>query len=121
VPAVLRVLGALLCGLLLICPVCRRGRMSRSLFRLRERCPSCGVVFERDPGEMTGGMAINMVLTSILGVAGAIYGALFSGLAMGLVAVLLAVATVGFALCFHRHARGLWVGLLHVTGAIGER
>lgn len=116
-----RSLQALLYGLLLICPVCRRGRMSRSLFALHERCPNCGVVFERDPGEVTGGMAINMVASSVVGVAGAIYGALFSGREMVVVIAAIVVATLGFGLLFHRHARGLWVGVLYITGAIYER
>ena len=117
----LAVLQSLTCGLLLICPVCRQGRMSRSLFRLRERCPRCGVVFERDPGEMTGGMAINMVISSILGVALAIYLAFFTTLSIPVLAAILAAVTVGFGLLFHRHARGLWVAFLYLSGAIHER
>ena len=117
----LAVLQALSCGLLLICPVCRQGRMSGSLFRLRERCPRCGVVFERDPGEMTGGMAINMVVSSILGVALAIYLAFFTTLSIPALAAILGAVTVGFGLLFHRHARGLWVAFLYLSGAIDER
>jgi hypothetical protein len=95
--------------------------MSQSFFGIRERCPHCGIVFEKDPGEVTGGMAINMVLTSILGVVAVIYGVVFSGLDVNLVLGLIALGTVLFGLVFHRHARGLWVGFLHITGAIAER
>jgi uncharacterized protein (DUF983 family) len=116
-----RSLASLLFGLALICPVCRRGRMFRSLFVMRERCPQCGVVFEKNAGEVTGGMAINMVLTSILGVVAVVYGVFFSGLDINVVIAAIVVFTVGFGLLFHRHARGLWVGFLHVTGAVAER
>ncbi len=117
----LRQLRSLLLGLLLICPVCRRGRMSGSLLTLRDRCPHCGVVFERDPGEVTGGMAINMVASSIVGVAVAIYGAVFSGWDVSLLVAAVVGVTLGFGLLFHRHARGLWVAVLYITGAIYER
>ena len=36
-----RAVVALAYGLALICPVCHRGRMGRSFFQLRERCPVC--------------------------------------------------------------------------------
>jgi uncharacterized protein (DUF983 family) len=112
---------SLLAGLALICPACLRGRMAASFFGIRPQCPHCGVQFERNAGEVTGGMAINMVLTSILGVVAVIYGVLFSGLDINLVLGLITLGTVAFGLLFHRHARGLWVGFLHATGAIAER
>lgn len=117
----LRDLRSLLCGLLLICPVCRRGRMSQSLLTLRQRCSHCGVVFERDPGEVTGGMATNMVASSIVGVAVAVYGAVFSGWDVPVLVAAVVGVTLGFGLLFHRHARGLWVAVLYITGAIYER
>jgi uncharacterized protein (DUF983 family) len=117
----LRAVQALGYGLLLICPVCRRGRMARSLFQLHERCPRCGVVFERNPGEVTGGMAINMVLSSIIGVAAAVYLAFFSAVSAAWLVAALVGITLGFGLLFHRHARGLWVGFLYLSGAIAER
>src|SRR6266540_4878952 len=65
---------ACLDGLLLTCPRCHKGRMAARLFgyHMRKQCDRCGLVFEPDQGEMTGGMGINMVLTSILGTAFAI-------------------------------------------------
>ena len=121
VAALWRAVQGLIYGLLLTCPVCHRGRIARSLFKMNERCPHCGVVFERDPGEMTGGMAINMVGTSIIGIAAAVYLAVFSGLNMAVVVPVLVAIVLGFGLLFHRHARGLWIGFLYVTGAIAER
>ncbi len=86
----LRILYILALGLFLICPACRRGRMFRSRFVMNVRCPVCGVIFERDAGEVTGGMAINMTLTSLIAVVG------------------------------DRHARGLWTSILYLTGSIFE-
>lgn len=109
-------------GLALRCPVCGRGALfARALtYRVNEHCASCGVRFMPDRGEITGGMAINMVLTSVLGVAGVIYLAVFtSHSAAFAVAWLVALFTL-FALWFHRHAHGLWVAMLYLTDNLSE-
>lgn len=112
--------GALLYSLALICPRCRRGHMFTSLFTMRRQCAVCGLVFERDPGEVSGGMAINMVLTSVLGVVAVIYGTLFTSFPPLPMILVLCAAMVVFGLLFYRHARGVWVGFLYITGAISE-
>jgi uncharacterized protein (DUF983 family) len=39
------------------CPKCRRGRVFRSLWKMNENCPVCGLDFDRgDPGYFTGAM-----------------------------------------------------------------
>jgi uncharacterized protein (DUF983 family) len=109
-------------AVLLRCPVCRKGSLYRSpfSFRLLERCPSCGVRFMPDRGEVAGGMAINMVLTSILGVVCVIYVAVFTKWPpVYAVAALVFVPTL-FALWFHRRANGLWVATLHLTRNMDE-
>jgi len=50
-------------GLARRCPVCGRGRIFESLFRLRRCCSSCGWVIEREPGTVTGPMYLVSVLT----------------------------------------------------------
>jgi uncharacterized protein (DUF983 family) len=114
--------AAVLAGFLLRCPVCRRGSIFLGPFsyRMRERCPACGIVFMPDRGEITGGMAINMVLTSMLGIVGVIYLAVFTSLSpVWAVAFLVGVPTL-FALWFHRHAHGLWVAALYLTCSMDE-
>lgn len=38
------------------CPVCLEGKAFQSLWRMRERCPSCGIAFAREPGFFVGAM-----------------------------------------------------------------
>ena len=39
------------------CPACRRGAVFRSLWKMNENCPVCGLDFDRgDPGYFTGAM-----------------------------------------------------------------
>lgn len=46
----------LLAILRLRCPCCLKGRVFRTLWRMNERCPECGVSFEREPGFFYGAM-----------------------------------------------------------------
>jgi hypothetical protein len=93
--------------------------MFRSLFTMNVRCPICAVIFERDAGEVTGGMAINAVVTSLLAVGGA-SAAFFTDVPLLPLLAGLVLATILFPLWFYRHARGMWVGVLYLTGSIYE-
>lgn len=52
-------------GLLRHCPRCGGGRLFNSWFVLRERCPTCGLRFEREEGFWLGGYVINFVTGEI--------------------------------------------------------
>jgi hypothetical protein len=84
------------------------------------RCPVCGVIFERDAGEVTGGMAINMSLTSTIAVVGGGLLGVFTDLPAAEVIALVGLITVVIGLLFYRHARGLWTSILYLTGSIFE-
>lgn len=114
-----RVLRVLCVTLFLTCPACQRGKMFRGIFQMNVRCPVCGVVFERDAGEVTGAMAINTALLCILALIGAVLAIttkIPTGLLIGGTAALMIVSGV----FFYRHARAVWVGILFLTGAIFE-
>src|SRR5687768_1199612 len=115
-----RAIRILLCGLLLTCPACRYGRMFRSLWTMNLRCPVCGVIFERDAGEVTGGMAINMTLTSLIALVGGGLLGVLTDIPAVLLIVLVGAVTVAVGLLFYRHARGLWTSILYLTGSIFE-
>ena len=84
------------------------------------RCPVCGIIFERDAGEVTGGMWINATVTSTLTVLPALYFGLFTHVSVVLLIGALSFFTVAFGLLFYRPARGLWVSILYLTGSIDE-
>ncbi len=114
-----RVLRVLYITMLLRCPACQRGRMFRSLFQMNVRCPVCGVVFERDAGEITGAMAINTALMSLMAIAGAVL-AIVTDLPASWIIGGTATTMIVFGVFFYRHARAVWVGILFLTGAIFE-
>jgi len=53
-------------GLLLRCPVCGKGHIFRSLFKMYERCPVCNFYFEREEGYFSSSMAINLIISELL-------------------------------------------------------
>jgi uncharacterized protein (DUF983 family) len=114
-----RVLRVLYVTMLLRCPACQRGRMFRSLFQMNVRCPVCSVVFERDAGEVTGAMAINTALMSLIAIIGAVL-AIITTIPTGWLIGSTAAVMIFFGVFFYRHARAVWVGILFLTGAIFE-
>ena len=45
------------------CPKCRRGRVFRSMWKMNENCPVCGLDFDRgDPGYFTGAMYVSYAI-----------------------------------------------------------
>lgn len=93
--------------------------MFRTLFRMNVRCPVCGVVFERDHGEITGGMAINTVLVLFIAVVGAVVSVVTDYSAWLIIGITALVMTI-VGIVFYRHARALWIGILYLTGSMFE-
>ena len=97
--------------LTLRCPRCRRGRLFSGLISMPERCPECGMYYEREHGYFVGAMAISYGLAVML------IAILFFGLLWlthwSLEWVLLGsgVAFVPLSPFCLRYARALWIHL----------
>ncbi len=48
------------------CPSCRRGRVFAGALSMHERCPECGVRFEREPGYFFGAMYVSYALCVLI-------------------------------------------------------
>lgn len=97
-------------SLKLHCPVCGQGRLFRGWFSMHERCASCGVKYEREPGFFLGSIYINYGLTSlIVAVAYPILRFRYSLPSTPLMLASLAFILV-FPVIFFRHSRSLWLG-----------
>lgn len=44
------------------CPRCLEGRAFRGLLTMNDACPSCGLVFEREPGYFVGAMYVSYAM-----------------------------------------------------------
>lgn len=114
-PGFRSILGTLVRVMLLRCPNCGRGRLSDGFFRMRQRCDVCGVVFERSPGEFTGAMGINSVVTCA-GIAVLSLWVGMTGVPHGL--WLVALFAIVFPILFYRHSRALWIGIIYLAGFV---
>jgi uncharacterized protein (DUF983 family) len=117
----LRLLRALLDGLLLRCPRCHVGRMFSRGFTMNKVCPNCGLPFERAAGETTGGMGVNTVVTlAVITFASLMFG-LNPNVPLGPLLIGLALFAILFPIVFYRSSRGIWAGFLYMTGDNEER
>ncbi|HEY0169970.1 MAG TPA: DUF983 domain-containing protein [Pyrinomonadaceae bacterium] len=117
------IIGALLKGARLRCPVCGGASVFQSPFRVRPECPSCGSVFQREEGFFVGAIMINVVTTeaAVMATAGLWLLASSAGESGALFAALFAVALL-FPVAFYHHAWSLWLAADHlVEGLPGRR
>ncbi len=115
-----RIAYKLLLGLLLICPVCERGRLYATQFTMHQYCPRCGAPFQRSTGEATGGMAITLVLVMAMGMGMGIPLVILTPISLWAAGGCLGSLMMVFAVVFYRHARGLWVSILYLLGGLSE-
>ncbi len=48
------------------CPLCGTGKLFTRWFRMKERCPGCGYLFEREEGFFLGAYVINYGIGSAI-------------------------------------------------------
>ncbi len=71
--------------------------------------------FETSSGEITGGMAINTVVTQALVIMLALLG-WFTALPLSWLIPGMLLIAIGFPILFYPVSRGLWAGVLYLTG-----
>lgn len=116
----LRFIRAIFDGLRLRCPRCHRGAMFERGFTMHRTCPQCGLEFERAVGEITGGMAINTVVTlAVITVCSFVFGLTTTVPLLPLLLGLGAFAVL-FPIAFYRSSRGMWASFLYMSGNNAE-
>ena len=98
-------------ALQLRCPRCGGGKLFKGWFRMHERCPECGLKYERAPGYFLGSTYVNYGATAILltiAYMGLHFGAGFSNRELALP---LAAFCVVFPLFLFRYARSYWLAM----------
>lgn len=85
-------------------------------FQMHTVCPVCGLRFERSSGEITGGMGFNIAFTLLVVIAGALWGGLNPAVPLLPLLLGLGLFALLFPIAFYRSSRGMWAGVLYVTG-----
>ena len=101
---------ALLLGL---CPRCRSGQIFGGLLHMHESCPSCGLVFEREPGYFSGALFLSHLagLPLIVLLAGLAILWLGPDASLPLAVLLATIAFTGLSPFLCRIARVWWIHL----------
>ena len=97
--------------LALRCPRCRRGPLFTGILTMPERCASCGMYYEREPGYFMGAMAISYGLAVALVVV--VFGAVLwlTKWPVEWVLLLSGAAFLPLAPFCLRYARAIWIYL----------
>ena len=96
------------------CPYCGSPGVYESYFALRQRCPRCGVRFEREEGYFLGAYALNLIVAEFLGLGLAIFLIFRTDLRhlsliwQELIAVALAIA---FPVALFPFSRTVWIAM----------
>lgn len=94
--------------LALRCPRCLRGPLFRSFLTMHERCPVCGLVYEREPGYFTGAMVVSYALAvPTFGLM--VIALLVAGLDTGVALLVGAAVYLVLAPFIFRYSRAVWL------------
>ncbi len=103
-------------GLLKRCPLCGSGGLYHGWFRMRERCPGCGYLFEREEGFFLGSYVVNLGVTEGLLVLGGIVPCIAflsanpDASVLPILFVALALA-IGAPIVFYPFSRTVWAAI----------
>ncbi len=111
----LRALGR---GARLRCPECGQGDIFERGLHMHEVCAYCGVRFERAPGEALGAAYLLGALTLVTTLTGVLLiDVVLDADPTPFIAVWIAI-TLLINLVLYRRLRGLWIGVLYLTGGV---
>jgi uncharacterized protein (DUF983 family) len=100
------------------CPLCGRGKISRSVIQMNQSCPVCGVLFWKNGGEWIGPAVINYSVA--LGGALAAWAVLVMfGCSAFLQVAVSSVAAIAAVVAVTPWSRSFWTLFLYLNGELG--
>jgi uncharacterized protein (DUF983 family) len=95
------------------CARCGSGRLFRRWFTMVERCPRCGLRFEREEGQWVGATIVNIAVTEFAFVAVLVGGLLFTWPDVPWLGLTVVVAAVNLLvpIVFYPWSKTIWVGI----------
>ena len=102
-------------GLKLKCPLCGRGSLYRSLFKMEEYCSYCNLRFEREQGYFVGAIYINVLATEFLLIPIYFICILFIPSIAQMINTVLALLAVALPILFYHHSRSLWLSFDYIV------
>ncbi len=100
-------------GLIQRCPVCGQGQLFRRWFTMVERCPGCGLRFERIEGHWVGSLGMNTIVSFVVLFVVVVAGLVLSHPTYRMMPLVLAASltAVVVPLAFFPSSRTLWTAI----------
>ena len=100
-------------ALLARCPVCGQNKIFTRWLKMADRCPRCGLVFERQEGHFIGAVGLNTVITAAALMAAIIVGLVLSSPDLAVVPILVVALSIAILLpiIIHPLCRMLWTAI----------
>ena len=89
--------------------------MFRGLFTMHDRCPACGLLFEREQGYFVGAIYVNYAVTVALIFVGSLVLDRYVTLDVTWQIVMWSVFAVAFPVVFFRYSRSLWLSVEYLV------
>lgn len=100
------------------CPVCGRGEIFETHFRMNRSCASCGVVFWKDPGESLGAMYVDYAVATVALLITWLILYFTTHLSDAVQIAIVSVIAVASILIFYPISRSIWTVLVYLSGGI---
>ena len=97
------------------CPACGRASIVKRLFKIKDRCPSCGVLFNREEGFFVGPILINVVTTEAVILAGYFTSLMFSNNNYQHLLLPLFIIAIAFPVSYYHHTWSIWLTFDHLV------
>jgi uncharacterized protein (DUF983 family) len=101
-----------------ICPNCGQAPMFKSFFKMHDKCPNCGVVYERENGEYVASMYLSIFITGLIFIF--LFIVLEYILKVSLATQLwVLMPVIGlFPVWFYPLSKSIWAGVLYMMGSL---
>ena len=100
------------------CPVCGRGAIFETHFRMNRSCPSCGVIFWKDPGESLGAMYVDYAVATVAFLIAWFILDFTTHLSDPVQVAIVSAIAVASILIFYPISRSVWTVLVYLSGGI---
>ncbi|SRR6266853_209874 len=100
------------------CPRCGRGDVFQSYFKMNRECPSCHVVFWKEPGEFLGAMYFDYAMAFSLFFVAWVLLVWLTNLSDLVQIAILSIIVVGSVVVFYPLSRSLWTLMIYISGGI---
>jgi uncharacterized protein (DUF983 family) len=100
------------------CPVCGRGDIFKTHFRMNRDCPNCHVTFWKDPGESLGAMYVDYAVATIAFLIAWLILDFTTHLSDPVQVAIVGGVAVASILIFYPTSRSIWTVLVFLSGGI---